>query len=65
MFALDLLGGLNSFTLVRADLWRLVHLELGLLGFEIDLGPLQFGAGVGLSAPGASAGIGNGKPMDG
>jgi len=51
----ELFGGPNGGTLVSMDLWRLLHLELGLLGFGIGIGPLQFGAGAGFYAPKAPA----------
>jgi len=65
LLSLDLLGGPNPYTLVRADLWRLLHLELGLLGFGLGVGPLQVGAGIGLYAPGAPARIAGDNPVDG
>ena len=51
----DLFGGPNSGTLVSVDLWRLLHLELGLLGIGVGLGPLQIGGGVGFYTPEAPA----------
>lgn len=51
----DLLGGANRGTLVSLDLWRLLHLELGLLGVGVGIGPLQVGAGAGFYAPQAPA----------
>jgi hypothetical protein len=47
----DFLGGQNSGTLVSVDLWRLLHLELGLLGIGVGIGPIQFGGGVGFYTP--------------
>lgn len=47
LLSADLLGGQNDGTLASLDVWRLLHLELGLLGFGIGIGPLQFGAGFG------------------
>lgn len=44
----DFIGGPESYTLVRADLWRLLHLEIGLVGVAVGLGPLQAGIGAGL-----------------
>ena len=61
--SLDLVGGPNPYTLISADLWRLLHLELGLLGVGIGLGPIQFGGGVGLYAPHAPAKIAGDNPM--
>jgi len=49
----DVLGGPNSGTLVTLDVWRLLHLELGLLGIGIGIGPLQFGGGLGFYTPAA------------
>jgi hypothetical protein len=65
LLSLDVIGGPNPYTLVRADLWRLLHLEIGLLGVGIGLGPLQFGAGIGLYAPGAPAHIAGNNPVKG
>lgn len=47
LISADLLGGQNDGTLASIDLWRLVHLEIGALGFGVGLGPLQLGAGIG------------------
>jgi uncharacterized membrane protein YfcA len=57
--------GTSMDTLVRADVWRLLHLELGLLGFGLGLGPLQLGAGIGLYAPEAPARIAGDDPLGG
>jgi hypothetical protein len=65
LLSVDLVGGPNAFTLLRADLWRLLHLELGLLGFGVGIGPLQFGAGFGLYAPHAPARIAADDPLAG
>jgi hypothetical protein len=63
LLSLDVIGGPNSYTLVTADVWRLLHLEIGLLGAGIGLGPLQLGAGIGLYAPHAPARIAGDNPM--
>ena len=43
----DLVGGQNDGTLVSVDVWRLLHLELGVLGVGLGVGPFQVGAGFG------------------
>ena len=43
--------GPHSGSLISVDLWRLLHLELGLIGAGIGIGPLQFGGGVGWFTP--------------
>jgi len=63
LLSLDVIGGHNPYTLVTADIWRLLHLEIGLLGAGIGLGPLQVGAGFGLYAPQAPARIAGDNPM--
>jgi hypothetical protein len=65
LLSLEVLGGPNPYTLVSADVWRLLHLELGLLGVGIGVGPLQVGAGLGLYAPHAPAKIVGNNPIDG
>ncbi len=55
LLSADLFGGPNSGTLVSVDLWRLLHLELGLLGLGVGLGPFQIGGGVGFYTPAAPA----------
>ncbi len=64
LLSVDLLGGPNSYTLVSADVWRLLHLEIGLLGVGVGLGPLQVGAGLGLYAPHAPASIKGDNPFE-
>lgn len=51
LLSAELLGGENAGSLVSVDLWRLLHLELGLLGFGVGIGPLQFGGGLGWYHP--------------
>jgi hypothetical protein len=65
LLSVDLLGGPNAYTLLSVDVWRLLHLELGLLGLGIGIGPLQFGAGIGLYAPGSPAQIAGDDPLQG
>jgi hypothetical protein len=65
LLSLDVIGGPNSYTLISGDIWRLLHLELGLLGAGIGIGPLQFGAGIGLYAPRAPARITGDNPFKG
>ncbi len=55
LLSADLFGGPNGGTLVSVDLWRLLHLELGLLGLGVGIGPLQVGGGVGWYTPSAPA----------
>ncbi len=55
LLSADLFGGPNGGTLVSVDVWRLLHLELGLLGFGVGIGPLQFGGGIGFYTPNAPA----------
>jgi hypothetical protein len=55
LLSADLFGGPNGGTLVSVDVWRLLHLELGLLGLGVGIGPLQFGGGVGFYTPSAPA----------
>jgi hypothetical protein len=59
----DILGGPNSGSLITVDLWRLLHLELGLLGVGIGIGPFQFGGGVGFYTPEAPAMIHGANPF--
>jgi len=63
LLSVDFLGGPNAYTLVTADVWRLLHLELGLLGAGIGIGPLQLGGGIGLYAPHAPAEIKGDNPF--
>jgi len=63
LLSVDVLGGHNPYTLVSLDVWRLLHLEIGLLGAGIGLGPLQFGAGFGLYAPHAPGTIKGTDPL--
>jgi hypothetical protein len=65
LLSLDIVGGPNSYTLVTGDIWRLLHLELGLLGAGIGIGPFQIGAGIGLYAPHAPARIAGDNPIKG
>ncbi len=65
LLSMDLFGGPNAYTLVRLDVWRLLHLELGLLGFGLGVGPFHFGAGSGIYAPEAPAMISGDNPMNG
>lgn len=58
LLAVDIVGGSNAYSLVSVDIWRLLHLEVGLLGVGLGIGPLQFGAGFGLYAPVAPATLG-------
>ena len=62
---LDVVGGPNAYTLLRADLWRLLHVEIGLLGLGLGIGPLQAGIGAGLYGPVAPAKIVGDNPMKG
>jgi hypothetical protein len=48
----DIVGGPNSGSLLSVDVWKLLHLEVGLLGAGIGIGPLQVGGGVGWYTPG-------------
>ena len=63
LLMVDFVGGPNDYTLVRADLWRLLHLEIGLLGLGIGIGPLQAGAGIGLYGPHAPTEIAGDNPF--
>lgn len=63
LLAVDIVGGSNAYTLISADVWRLLHLELGLLGVGVGLGPLQAGAGVGLYAPHAPSAMMGDNPF--
>ena len=65
LLSLDVIGGPNSYTLVTGDIWKLLHLELGLLGAGIGIGPFQFGAGIGLYAPSAPGKIAGDNPFKG
>ena len=57
LLTVDLLGGPHSGSLISVDLWRLLHLELGLLGLGVGIGPMQIGGGVGWYTPQAPASI--------
>ncbi|MGQ0553489.1 MAG: hypothetical protein ACT4PU_09755 [Planctomycetota bacterium] len=57
LLSADLFGGPNSGTIVSVDLWRLLHVELGLLGLGLGIGPFQIGGGFGFSAPHAPAAL--------
>ena len=59
----DLLGGPHSGSLVSVDLWRLLHLELGLFGVGIGVGPLQIGGGVGWYTPQTPASLKGSNPF--
>ena len=50
LLTVDIVGP-TSGSLISVDLWRLLHLEIGLLGAGIGLGPLQLGGGVGWYTP--------------
>ena len=63
LLSADVLGGPNSGALVSVDLWRLLHLEVGLLGLGIGIGPLQIGGGVGFYTPHAPAMISGANPF--
>lgn len=65
LLLVDFIGGPDSYTLVRAELWRLLHLEIGLLGLGVGLGPLQAGIGAGLYAPHPPAEIAGSNPFKG
>jgi hypothetical protein len=47
----DIVGGPNSGSLLSVDVWKLLHLEVGLIGAGIGIGPLQLGGGVGWYTP--------------
>ena len=59
----DILGGPHSGALVSADLWRLVHVEVGLIGAGIGIGPFQIGGGVGFYTPSAPASLHGWNPF--
>jgi hypothetical protein len=63
LLSADILGGSNSGTLVTLDLWRLLHLEVGLLGIGIGVGPFQIGGGVGFYTPAAPAMLHGANPF--
>ncbi len=55
LLSADLFGGANNGTLISADVWRLLHVELGVLGFGLGIGPFQVGCGWGMYAPNGPA----------
>jgi len=59
----DILGGPHSGALVSVDLWRLLHLEVGLFGVGVGIGPFQIGGGVGWYTPGAPASLHGSNPF--
>ncbi|HEX5011182.1 MAG TPA: hypothetical protein VFY71_12360 [Planctomycetota bacterium] len=59
----DVLGGAHSGALVSVDVWRLLHLELGLFGLGVGVGPLQIGGGVGWYTPKAPASLHGSNPF--
>jgi len=63
LLAADVIGGPNSGSLVSVDIWRLLHLEVGLFGAGVGLGPLQIGGGVGWYTPGAPASLHGSNPF--
>ena len=65
LLSMDIWGGPTPGTLISADVWRLLHLEVGLLGLGLGIGPLQFGAGVGPYVPSTPASIAGMNPFEG
>jgi hypothetical protein len=63
LLSADVIGGPHSGSLVSVDVWRLLHLEVGLFGLGVGIGPLQIGGGVGWYTPQAPASLHGSNPF--
>lgn len=48
----ELFGGYNAGTLISIEIWRINHIEIGLIGVSLGLGPLNAGFGTLFYQPG-------------